>query len=71
MGIDIRGYKVIYKDRVYNALNMAWEWDDRPEEEARENGVATPKTLTVIVVNEDNEIRLLNDETFMFKFIRI
>lgn len=71
MGIDMRGFKVIYKERVYNALNMNWEWNEDPEQEARERGMATPKFLTVIILNEDGEIRLLHDETFMFQFIRI
>lgn len=71
MGIDMRGFKVVYKERVYNALNMSWEWGERPEDDAVEKGMAKPKFLSVIVLNEDGEVRLLHDETFMFQFIRI
>lgn len=71
MGIDMRGFRVIYKERIYNALNMNWVWGENQEEEAREKGMAKPKFITVIILNEDGEIRLLHDETFMFQFIRI
>lgn len=71
MGIDMRGFKVIYKERVYNALNLNWEWGENPEAEAREKGMAKPKFLTVVILNEDGEVRLIHDETFMFQFIRI
>lgn len=32
MGIDMRGFKVVYKERVYNALNMCWRWEEKPPE---------------------------------------
>lgn len=44
MGIDMRGFKVVYKERVYNALNMCWRYNDTPPEiEAEEKGIAKPK----------------------------
>lgn len=70
MGIDMRGYKVVYKERVYNALNMEWEWDDNPQDEEQEEEIGKPEFLTVVVINEDNEVRLLHDKTFMFQFVR-
>lgn len=70
MEIDMRGFKVIYKERVYNTLRASWEWGE-PETDAIEKGMGTPKFLTVIILNEDGEVRLLHDETFMFQFTRI
>lgn len=70
MEIDMRGFKVVYKERVYNTLHMSWEWG-KAEADAIENGMGIPRFLTVTVLNEDGEIRLLHDETFMFQFIRI
>lgn len=73
MGIDMRGFKVVYKERVYNALNMNWQWgrDTPPEIEAEEKGIAKPKFLTVVTLNEDGEVILLHDEACMFQFLRI
>lgn len=71
MGIDMRGFKVIYKERVYNTLNMNWEWGENPEAEARKKGMAKPKFLTVVILNENGEVRLVHDETSMFRFIKI
>ena len=71
MGIDMRGFKVVYKERVYNALNMCWRYNDTPPEiEAEEKGIAKPKFLTV-TLNEDGEVILLHDEACMFQFLRI
>ncbi|EOS40565.1 hypothetical protein C808_00620 [Lachnospiraceae bacterium M18-1] len=72
MGIDMRGFKVVYKERVYNALNMDWRWGDTsPEVEAEEKGIAKPKFLTVVTLNEDGEVIMLHDESCMFQFLRI
>lgn len=72
MGIDMRGFKVVYKERVYNALNMDWRWDNTPPEiEAEEKGIAKPKFLTVITLNEGGEVIVLHDESCMFQFLRI
>lgn len=71
MGIDMRGFKVVYKERVYNALNMIWDWGEHPEDNARKNGIAKPKFLTVVTLNEDGEVIAIYDEAFMFQFIRI
>ena len=69
MGIDMRGFKVVYKERVYNALNMCWRYNDTPPEiEAEEKGIAKPKFLTVVTLNEDGEVILLHDEACMFQF---
>jgi len=71
MGIDMRGFKVVYKERVYNALNMNWEWGDVPPDiEAQEKGIAKPKFLTVVTLNEDGEVLMLHDEAYMFQFLR-
>lgn len=72
MGIDMRGFKVVYKERVYNALNMCWRYNDTtPEIEAEEKGIAKLKFLTVVTLNEDGEVILLHDEACMFQFLRI
>lgn len=72
MGIDMRGFKVVYKERVYNAVNMNWNWKDCPPDiEAREKGVAMPDFLDVLIIDEDGAVKLIHDEAFMFQFLRI
>lgn len=68
MGTDMRGFKVVYKERVYNALEMVCGFED---ETRKETGESAPKFLTVLVLNEDGNVKMLEDEAFMFQFIRI
>ena len=68
MGTDMRGFKVVYKERVYNALEMVCEFG---EEARKETGESEPKFLTVLVLNEDGNVKMLEDEAFMFQFMRI
>lgn len=68
MGIDMRGFKVVYKERVYNALNMNIVFEGIEEDET---GIAKPKFLDVVIINEDGNVCIIHDEIFMFQFIRI
>ena len=68
MGTDMRGFKVVYKERVYNALEMVCEFG---EEARKEPGESEPKFLMVLVLNEDGNVKMLEDEAFMFQFMRI
>lgn len=68
MGTDMRGFKVVYKERVYNALEMVCEFG---EEARKEPSESEPKILMVLVLNEDGNVKMLKDEAFMFQFMRI
>ncbi len=68
MGTDMRGFKVVYKERVYNALEMVCEFEEKAR---RETGESEPKLLMVLVLNEDGNVKMLEDEAFMFQFMRI
>ena len=68
MGTDMRGFKVVYKERVYNALEMVCSFEG---EVRKETGESEPKFLTVLVLNEDGNVKMLEDEAFMFQFMRI
>ena len=68
MGTDMRGFKVVYKERVYNALEMVCSFEG---EARKETGESEPKFLTVLVLNEDGNVKILEDKAFMFQFIRI
>lgn len=68
MGTDMRGFKVVYKERVYNAIEMLCTFEG---EAKKQPGESEPKFLAVLVLNEDGNIKMLEDEAFMFQFIRI
>ena len=37
MGTDMRGFKVVYKERVYNALEMVCEFGEEARKEPSES----------------------------------
>ena len=72
MGTDMKGYEVAYKGRVYPVLEMHMIWEGSRRREEGKPGLCPPPTfLDVLVINEDGEPRLINDETHMFRFMRI
>ena len=72
MGTDMKGYEVAYKGRVYPALEMHMiRKDSMGQEEGKSGFMPAPTFLDVLVINEDGEPRIINDETHMFRFMRI
>ena len=72
MGTDLKGYEVAYRGRVYVALEMKMFWKGSGEQEEGDVGIMpAPAFLDVLVINEDGEPRIIHDETFMFRFMRI
>ena len=65
MGIDMNGYKVIYRNEVYNCINIALDLSGTAE-----TGFAKPKFLEVIVINKDNLITIIRDEAWTFQFVK-
>ncbi len=66
MGIDMSNYMMIYKERVYNVINImpTFKSDDR------EAGTKKAKMIDAATINEDGELVMINDEAWMFKFVR-
>lgn len=64
MPIDLKGYKVIYKDRVYKAL-MA----DVRMIGQQDGSFGVGEKMLVTIINEDNNIQILDDYVIEFKFI--
>ncbi|MSU01914.1 hypothetical protein [Tissierella pigra] len=58
MGIDMTGYKMIYKDTVYNCLSIAIFW--------KENKITE---LDAFYLNEENRVATLRDDVNEFQFI--
>ena len=67
--IDLSRFKVVYGDRVLNALSLqsALFADSVELVDVREK----PKLIEIIVINEDGNIEMLRDEAWRFQFIPI
>ncbi|MCI8507547.1 MAG: hypothetical protein HFJ06_03130 [Lachnospiraceae bacterium] len=73
MNIDLSRFKVIYNNRIYNAMalvNMRFD-AIREEEEEKLNPIYKPSRIEIIVLNEDGNIIIINDETWKFQFLPI
>lgn len=72
-GIDMKGFKVVYKDRVYNALDMRMDWKDEDQLPKKDDTgtLPGPTWLDVVVLNEDGQPCVIRDEAYMFQFLRI
>ena len=69
MNIDLSRFKVVYKDKVLNALSL--QEIIIPEDTNWESIYKNPKFIEILVINEDGNIEVLRDETWMFQFIPV
>lgn len=69
MEIDVSRFKVIYKERVLNALTAqpVFSGANVPEP----GKTVKPKELELVAINEDGNIVLIIDEAWMFQFVPI
>lgn len=68
MGVDLTGYKVLYKNHVYQALKVdLMNINGKPEEV----GIMKPEFLNVTVIDGNGEIRVLQDEAESFNFSKV
>lgn len=58
MGIDMSAFKMIYKDKVYNCLNIMPSWTDDKVGQ-----------LEIFYINEDNRVTFIIDDVSKFQFI--
>ena len=64
--INVSNYKVVYGDKVLNALQI--HGIDIGEFSEKQT-IAKPKFLEVVAINEDGNIVFIHDEAWMFQFI--
>lgn len=69
MNIDLSRFKVIYQDKVLKALSLqdiifpdSANWNDIHKK---------PKIIEILVINEDGNIEVLRDESWMFQFVPV
>lgn len=69
MSIDLSRFKVIYRDKVFNALSLEKVFFDKDVnfDDIRKK----PKFIEILVINEDGNVEALRDEAWMFQFIPI
>ena len=71
---DLSRFKVIYNNRVLNAIAIEHidyyecEFDEKTR---RPFKTPKPRFLAILVINEDGNIELIDDETWRFQFIPI
>lgn len=66
MGIDLSRFKVVYGERVLNAVALI----DFKCYEGNENHPKI-KFIDIMVVNADGNLQIITDEAWMFQFIPI
>lgn len=72
MGIDLSRFKVVYGDKVLNALSLM-NVQRKPEDFTKndEKLISKPKFIEVMAINEDGNIIIINDEAWCFQFLPI
>lgn len=69
MNVDLSRFKVVYGDKVLNALAL---FDVVFEENTNYDAIhKKPKFIEILVINEDGNIEALRDEAWRFQFIPI
>lgn len=71
MGTDISRFKVVYRDKVLNALALIniimpndVNWENR-------DTIIKPKVIEILAINEDGNIISIMDEAWCFQFLPI
>lgn len=65
MGIDMSNYKMIYKDEVFNVVSILPTIDA-----VGKDGIKKVRLIEAAFINECGELRIIEDEAWMFKFVR-
>ena len=69
MNIDLSRFKVVYRDKVLNALSLREIMF--PEDTNFDATYKRPELIEILVIDEDGNIESLRDEAWKFKFIKI
>ena len=66
--ISLSGYKVVYQEKVLNALSMGYvEFD----EEHGKKVIDKPTFIEILVINSDGQIQSIRDASWKFQFLPI
>lgn len=70
MGIDLKGFKVIYSETVLNAVALI-EYEHAEDVYPDTTGYRKFKFITVLVIDTNGNLKIIRDEAWMFQFIPI
>ena len=72
MNIDLSRFKVVYGKRVLNAIALQdIIFGDKDYPVCGETSAKKPKFLSIVALNEDGNIVVINDEAWRFQFLPI
>ena len=66
--MDVRGYKLLYNEQVWNPIEFNMEFDASCDGERPT--IDKPMFLSVTVLNSDGNVRVIYDEAWRFQFVR-
>ena len=69
--ISLAGFKVVYSDKVLNAIALMNISLPEDMEYPPKNSINKPKFLEITAINEDGNIVMIHDEAWRFQFIPI
>lgn len=70
MEVSLSGYKVVYGDKVLNALSLIGMRLKHPErQEEYEKPISKPDFIIVLAIDTDGTLIVIEDETWRFQFI--
>ena len=70
MFVSLNGYKVIYADKVLNALELLEMRKNAPEKHGeRGDLLSKPDSIAVLAINSDGNLIIVDDEAWRFQFI--
>ena len=73
MNIDLTRFKVVYREKVLNAVALMdiFFADGHYPRQENKGSYFKPNFLSVMVINEDGNIVIICDEAWMFQFLPI
>ena len=70
MEVSLSGYKVVYGDKVLNALSLIMMRLKHPErQEEYEKPISKLDFISVLAIDTDGTLIVIEDETWRFQFI--
>lgn len=68
--IDLSRFRVVYGDKVLNAISLQDSFFD-DQLYPREECIVKPKFIEILAINEDGNIINIHDEAWRFQFLPI
>lgn len=70
MPINMTDYKMIYKEQIFNVIQINIVWEGQTYNPDKPNEPPKPKFIDAAYIDEDGGIKVVQDEAWCFQFIR-